>query len=185
MTGGQSYEDFGASVAGAGDVDGDGYADVLVGAPFYGSGQTREGRVYLFRGAGAGLEASPSWDTESDQANARLGSSVASAGDIDGLAPETPDFHLRRYAARTPPEPAPMTKRSNSRSATLPSRTPRLPPTRTRARICLEAPPRTPAPTAAEPTRPADDSPLPPDAAASVPKPAGTAISSAPEHGAW
>jgi len=84
VTGGQSYEDFGASVAGAGDVDGDGYADVLVGAPFYGSGQTREGRVYLFRGAGAGLEASPSWDTESDQANARLGSSVASAGDIDG-----------------------------------------------------------------------------------------------------
>ena len=29
---------------------------------------------------------------------------LASYGDIDGLAPETPDFHLRRYAARTPPE---------------------------------------------------------------------------------
>jgi hypothetical protein len=40
----------GASVAGAGDVDGDGYGDVIVGAPLYDAGQTDEGAAYVFLG---------------------------------------------------------------------------------------------------------------------------------------
>jgi len=75
---------FGASVASAGDVNGDGYSDVLVGAPHYDSGQTDEGRVSLYLGSASGLETSPTWTAESDQAGAEFGTSVATAGDVNG-----------------------------------------------------------------------------------------------------
>ena len=42
----------GNSVAGAGDVDGDGYADVLVGAPYGDIGVTDSGAAYLVLGGG-------------------------------------------------------------------------------------------------------------------------------------
>ena len=38
----------------AGDVNGDGYADVIVGAPGYDNGQTDEGRAFVFLGSAAG-----------------------------------------------------------------------------------------------------------------------------------
>jgi len=38
----------------------------------------------VFRGSPAGLEAAPSWSAESNQAGAQLGSSLASAGDVNG-----------------------------------------------------------------------------------------------------
>ena len=82
--GGQASANYGRSVAGAGDVDGDGFADVLVGAELYDSGQTNEGKVWLYRGADTGLDIWSAWEAESDQSGARLGESVASAGDIDG-----------------------------------------------------------------------------------------------------
>jgi hypothetical protein len=37
-------------VAGAGDVNGDGYADVIVGAPLYDNGQSDEGAAFVFLG---------------------------------------------------------------------------------------------------------------------------------------
>src|SRR6185503_19788510 len=46
---GESVTNFGTSVAGAGDVNGDGIPDVIVGAPFYGGLQ---GRTYIFYGGG-------------------------------------------------------------------------------------------------------------------------------------
>ena len=45
---------FGDSVATAGDVNGDGYADVIVGAPGYDNGQTDEGRAFVYHGSAAG-----------------------------------------------------------------------------------------------------------------------------------
>lgn len=75
---------FGASVASAGDVNGDGYADVIVGAPSYKNGQDREGRIYVFHGSASGLKPLPAWTFESNIAECELGWSVASAGDING-----------------------------------------------------------------------------------------------------
>ena len=51
-------------------MNGDGYADVIVGAPDYDNGQADEGRAFVYHGAAAGLSASPAWTAESDQADA-------------------------------------------------------------------------------------------------------------------
>src|SRR5439155_4465222 len=80
----QANADFGVSVATAGDVNGDGYSDVIVGAPLYDNGQTDEGRAFLYLGSASGLSASPAWTAESDQAGAQFAASVASAGDVNG-----------------------------------------------------------------------------------------------------
>ncbi len=75
---------FGDSVATAGDVNKDGYADVIVGASFYDNGQTDEGRAFVFHGSATGLNPTANWVAESDQAGAEFGISVASAGDVNG-----------------------------------------------------------------------------------------------------
>jgi len=71
-------------VAGAGDVNGDGFDDVIVGCPRLDNGHTDEGRAYLYFGSPSGLSAVPAWMTESDQTQARFGVSVAGAGDLNG-----------------------------------------------------------------------------------------------------
>jgi hypothetical protein len=75
---------FGASVATAGDVNGDSYSDVVLGAPAFTNGESSEGEVLVYLGSSTGLAASPAWTVESDQALARLGATVAIAGDVDG-----------------------------------------------------------------------------------------------------
>ncbi len=79
----QISADFGRSVACAGDVNNDGYSDVLVGAPRYDHGQTNEGKIYLYLGASGGLSATESWTEESNQNNAYMGWAVAPAGDVN------------------------------------------------------------------------------------------------------
>src|SRR5262249_53142980 len=80
----QASAQLGASVATAGDVNGDGYSDVIVGAPLYDNGQTAEGRPFAFQGSASGLALTPAWTAESNQASAQLGAAVASAGDVNG-----------------------------------------------------------------------------------------------------
>jgi hypothetical protein len=80
----QTYVDFGYSVASAGDVNGDGYDDVIVGGPWYDNGNSNEGRAYVYHGSSGGLVATASWTAESNQDGGRLGYSVASAGDVNG-----------------------------------------------------------------------------------------------------
>src|SRR5690606_14146993 len=79
---------FGYSVAPAGDVNGDGYADVIVGARFYDRGQMDEGAAFVFLGSASGIaDGNPETAhalLQSNQAEALLGSSVASAGDVNG-----------------------------------------------------------------------------------------------------
>jgi hypothetical protein len=76
--------EFGGQVASAGDVNGDGYGDLIVGAPGYTNGESYEGRAYLFFGSSHGLSETPGWTFESDFVNAGLGGAVAGAGDVNG-----------------------------------------------------------------------------------------------------
>ena len=76
---------FGRSVASAGDVDGDGISDVLIGAFTYRTRRPGAGKVYVYRGSVGGLSATPWWTTSGeDQEQAQFGLSVASAGDVNG-----------------------------------------------------------------------------------------------------
>ncbi len=57
---------FGFSVATAGDVNGDGFSDVIVGAPASTTGRPDEGRAFVYHGSAAGLAVTPAWTAESD-----------------------------------------------------------------------------------------------------------------------
>jgi hypothetical protein len=59
---------FGNAVGTAGDVNGDGYADILVAADQYDNGQVNEGCVYVYHGSQGGLSSEPGWKAESNQA---------------------------------------------------------------------------------------------------------------------
>ena len=74
----------GHAVSCAGDVDGDGLADLVVGAPGWGAGQAGEGAARLWLGSAAGPSAAPHASWESDQAGAGFGTDVAAAGDVNG-----------------------------------------------------------------------------------------------------
>jgi hypothetical protein len=73
----------GFSVGSAGDINNDGYGDIILGSIYCSNGQTNEGRVFAYYGSGSGLATEPDWSFESDQANAHLGYRVASAGDVN------------------------------------------------------------------------------------------------------
>jgi hypothetical protein len=82
--GDQPFANFGGSVAGAGDVDGDGYGDVIVGSFLFDQGELDEGRVFVYRGSSQGLAITPTWTLESNHAGAGFGAAVAGAGDANG-----------------------------------------------------------------------------------------------------
>lgn len=81
---GQNFSGFGWCVDTAGDVNGDGYSEVIVGAPYYDGGETDEGAAFVYRGSKNGLETIPVWKREGEEAEAHMGWSVATAGDVNG-----------------------------------------------------------------------------------------------------
>jgi hypothetical protein len=84
VEGNQANAAFGLSVASAGDVNGDGYNDVIVGAESYDNGQNGEGAAFIYHGSADGISVTAAIVIESNQANAQMGYSVASAGDVNG-----------------------------------------------------------------------------------------------------
>ena len=74
---------FGNSVAPAGDVNGDGFDDVIVGAPMYGPSVSQVGRAYVFFG-GSSPDAVPDKVFTGAAANDQLGWVVGGAGDMNG-----------------------------------------------------------------------------------------------------
>lgn len=82
LTGIAAGDEFGATVAGAGDTDGDGFADLLVGAPLRDLSGPDSGSVTWYFGRGPGVSGSPL--EMSGAAGDNFGGAVASAGDIDG-----------------------------------------------------------------------------------------------------
>jgi hypothetical protein len=80
----QTEAQFGISVACAGDVNGDGYADLIAGARYYDKGHVNEGAAFIYQGSSVGLNPIPASVIESNQGDAWMGSAVASAGDVNG-----------------------------------------------------------------------------------------------------
>lgn len=79
---------FGKGVAGAGDINGDGYDDIIVGAGDYSGPEELEGKAYMFYGNSTGVNATPAWTYESNQIGGALGYPVETLGDVnaDGYA---------------------------------------------------------------------------------------------------
>ncbi len=83
MTGMATNDQFGVSVAGAGDVNGDGYADVIVGARLNSLAANSAGAAFIYFG-GSAMDGSPDVVLPGEMANDWFGNSVASAGDVNG-----------------------------------------------------------------------------------------------------
>ncbi|MCC7537183.1 MAG: FG-GAP repeat protein [Deltaproteobacteria bacterium] len=84
----QEFSRFGQSVA-AGDLDGDGFADVVVGAPTELAPEPEAGAVYLLRGSAAGLIVAAGsvvrlTSPSPGRASGFFGAQLAIAGDVDG-----------------------------------------------------------------------------------------------------
>ena len=84
----QSDSRFAYFVKSAGDVNRDGYDDVLVSAYSFDitSGSSilaNAGEVYLYHGSASGLGAVPAWTGQGSETNANFGSSIGGAGDVN------------------------------------------------------------------------------------------------------
>jgi hypothetical protein len=89
LGGGAAGDWLGWAISGGADVDGDGYEDLLAGAPTADDGGSNSGAVEVVRGSATALAGGAgslsSWATIAGaDSNDRLGQSVAGAGDVDG-----------------------------------------------------------------------------------------------------
>lgn len=84
--GGQEASRFGTAVAAAGDVNNDGFDDVLIGSPGYDTAeqQPNHGAAFLYLGSGDGLQADPTWFVQGDKKEFELGNALDGAGDLNG-----------------------------------------------------------------------------------------------------
>lgn len=79
FTGEVAGDKFGTTVSGAGDVDNDGYADLIVGASYNDAGGGLAGRAYVYSGQTGTLLHTFTGEAELN----RFGNSVSGAGDVD------------------------------------------------------------------------------------------------------
>jgi hypothetical protein len=84
VTGEAGDDYFGYAVASAGDVNGDGYDDVIVGAHGNNDGGNDIGKAYVYLGSASGLSTTASWTATGEVAYDYFGSFVASVGDVNG-----------------------------------------------------------------------------------------------------
>lgn len=77
-------DEFGFSVAGAGDLNGDGYGDVAISAPAAASGgRMQTGTVSVYYGSSTGIAPAPGHVLAGTAALEGFGTAVASAGDVN------------------------------------------------------------------------------------------------------
>jgi hypothetical protein len=79
FTGEAAGDRFGCSASGAGDVDNDGYADLIVGAFWNDAGGDDAGRAYVYSGRTGGLL----WTFSGEAEYGQFANSVSGAGDVD------------------------------------------------------------------------------------------------------
>lgn len=95
IQGNTNFQGVGWAVANAGDVNGDGREDILIGGPFPGAGAVASGSVFLL-----GLPAGGQWQIlrrfDGERLGAQFGSAVAGPGDVDGDG--VPDILIGAYA---------------------------------------------------------------------------------------
>jgi hypothetical protein len=86
-TGAAPGDTFGSAVASAGDLNGDGFRDLVIGAPNNDTAGSNAGRAYVYLGAPGGPDAA-AWKTFDGPSGSTHGIGVASAGDVnnDGFA---------------------------------------------------------------------------------------------------
>jgi len=85
MIGDQVDARLGSTVAGVGDLNKDGYTDLIVGAPYYDENSySNNGKVYLFNGSADGLQSEAGWTASAEINAALFGYSTSSAGDVNG-----------------------------------------------------------------------------------------------------
>lgn len=80
----QPAAEYGTAVATAGDINGDGYADIIIGSPKYDSDAEKGGTAFMFYGSPGGLPATPNWQSDSGRKGSRFGAAVSTAGDVNG-----------------------------------------------------------------------------------------------------
>ena len=102
---GEAAYGFGAEVVGAGDLNGDGFDEVVVGAPEANVDVVSEGRTFTFLGTRHGLSRQPLPRDPSNQRWAEFGDAIAGMGDVDGdgtadLAICAPEMRLEPYRGR-------------------------------------------------------------------------------------
>lgn len=85
LEGSEIRSQFAYTLAGAGDINGDGYSDVLIGAYLRTvNAQMNAGSVSVFHGGTNGLSTTPAVVLEGEGLGALLGIAVAGAGDVNG-----------------------------------------------------------------------------------------------------
>jgi len=81
---GQPSASLGMALAGGGDVNDDGFEDVVLGIPGFDDGQESEGTAFLYLGNGTAFEPTHAWQFTNNEAYSFVGGDVTFLGDISG-----------------------------------------------------------------------------------------------------
>ena len=87
LTGEAQFQQFGIAVGSVGDMNGDGFDDVVIGADRYSNAQTFVGRAYVYFGrplAGSGHQPVPDLIMTGQEEREFFGSSLGGVGDVNG-----------------------------------------------------------------------------------------------------
>ncbi|MBK7443301.1 MAG: FG-GAP repeat protein [Bacteroidetes bacterium] len=92
----QTTAQFGGAVSNAGDINNDGYDDIIVGAQLYDNGQTDEVLRSFITAHRVGIKSAPFTMIESNQTLSRFGCAVSTAGDVnnDGTSDDVVVVHI-------------------------------------------------------------------------------------------
>lgn len=100
---GQTKEYFGVPVAGGSDVNGDGFDDIIIGAPGHAEGAVPDiGAAYVYHGSADGIPASPTTTLLGENSSDQFGFQVAARGDVNGdgygdMMVCTPEYDANSY----------------------------------------------------------------------------------------